>query len=425
MNIAIVGLGYVGLPLAIEFGKKYRTLGYDNSKNKILSYKASIDPNCEVEYESFSNSKLLEFTHNPDDLKNYDIIIIAVPTPVDQKNIPDLSALIDASRMVGQRMKKNSIIVYEPTVYPGATEEVCIPNLEESSGMKWKKDFNVGYSPERINPGDKERTLTDIIKIVSGDNKKTLKIISELYGSIIKAGVFCASSIKVAEAAKVIENTQRDLNIALMNELAMVFNKIGIDTCEVIDVASTKWNFMPFKPGLVGGHCIGVDPYYLTYKAEMLGHIPQVILAGRKVNDNMALYVAEQALECILKSGKKIEDSKVIILGLAFKENCSDLRNSKVTDLINILKKKGCSVYVNDPVVDSVVSKNQYDIELKLWDQLPKSDAIIAAVSHRQYLEMDLNKILLKLNPNGTFIDIKSSYPELVIKRLGFNVWRL
>ena len=322
-------------------------------------------------------------------------------------------------------MKRHSIIIFEPTVYPGVTEDICIPILEKFSKMQWKKDFNVGYSPERINPGDKDRCLTQIVKVVSADNEITLDKISALYSSIIKAGIFRASSIKVAEAAKVIENTQRDLNIALMNELAIIFNKAGIDTAEVIEVASSKWNFMPFRPGLVGGHCIGVDPYYLTYKAETLGYTPQVILAGRQVNDNMALYIAEKTIENILKLGVKLANSKIIVLGVSFKENCSDLRNSKVIDLINILKMRGVSVYINDPVVDENISKVEHDIKLVPWGKLPVADAIIAAVSHQEYLKMGIKVILEKLKAKGTFVDVKSSYRKNDIVNLGFNLWRL
>ncbi|MDA7546271.1 nucleotide sugar dehydrogenase [Alphaproteobacteria bacterium] len=425
MKIAVVGLGYVGLPLAIEFGKIYETLGFDISKNKILNYKSKKDPNGEVKLKDFIKSIFLSFTDKPDKLSEADVIIVAVPTPVDINKKPDLTAVIESSKIVGQKMKRHSIVIFEPTVYPGVTEDICIPILEKFSKMQWKKDFNVGYSPERINPGDKDRYLTQIVKVVSADNEITLDKISALYSSIIKAGIFRASSIKVAEAAKVIENTQRDLNIALMNELAIIFNKADIDTSEVIEVASSKWNFMPFRPGLVGGHCIGVDPYYLTYKAETLGYTPQVILAGRQVNDNMALYIAEKTIENILKLGVKLENSKIIVLGVSFKENCSDLRNSKVIDLINILKMRGVSVYINDPVVDENISKVEYDIKLVPWGKLPLADAIIAAVSHQEYLKMGIKVILEKLKAKGTFVDVKSSYRKNDIVNLGFNLWRL
>jgi len=319
-----------------------------------------------------------------------------------------------------------AIVVYESTVYPGATEEVCIPLIDKHSGLKWKKDFFVGYSPERINPGDKERTVTKIVKVVSGDTPETLKTVTEVYGSVITAGVYAASSIKVAEASKVIENTQRDLNIALMNELAIIFDKIGIDTLEVLKAAGTKWNFLPFRPGLVGGHCIGVDPYYLTHKADMLGYHSQVILAGRRINDGMAAYVAQQTVKQIIKVGGAVKGSKVIVLGLTFKENCPDLRNSKVADLVKELQEFGCDVSVHDPLAASKEAVHEYGITLTDWDALPKqADAIVAAVSHTEYTSQPVNKILSKLRAGGAFIDIKSAYSQDVIEAAGYKLWRL
>lgn len=336
--VAVVGLGYVGLPLAVEFGKKRRTIGYDLSSSKIQSYRQHIDPTGEVSTDDLKRASQLVLTDDAADLSQADYIVIAVPTPVDQAHQPDFRPLIGASETVGKNMKPGAIVIYESTVYPGATEEVCVPVLEKCSGLKWKHDFHVGYSPERINPGDKEHTLTTIVKVVSGDDENTLEKVAELYESVVTAGVYRAASIKVAEAAKVIENTQRDLNIALMNELAIIFDRLNIDTLDTLEAAGTKWNFLPFRPGLVGGHCIGVDPYYLTHKAEMIGYMPQVILAGRRINDNMAKYVAEQTIKQIIKAGFNVRGAKVNVLGLTFKENCPDLRNSKVIDVIRELE---------------------------------------------------------------------------------------
>ncbi|MFZ2540758.1 MAG: nucleotide sugar dehydrogenase, partial [Gallionella sp.] len=348
--IAVVGLGYVGLPLALEFGKKFTTVGYDLSERKVSSYRKCCDPSGDIPGEDFHAAIHLIFTTDPSHLSKADYIIVTVPTPVDAAHQPDFSPLVSASTIVGKNMKSDAIVIYESTVYPGATEEVCIPILERESGLKWMKDFHVGYSPERVNPGDKERTITKVTKVVSGDDAATLKKVAELYDHIIVAGVHRVSSIKVAEAAKVIENTQRDLNIALMNELALIFDRLGIDTLEVLEAAGTKWNFLPFRPGLVGGHCIGVDPYYLTHKAVMLGYHPEVILAGRRINDSMAAFVAQQTVKQLSRAGDPIKNAKVIVLGLTFKENCSDLRNSKVADVVRELQEFGCKVSVHDPV---------------------------------------------------------------------------
>ena len=426
MNIvAVVGLGYVGLPLAVEFGKKHRTIGYDLSPDKINNYKKYIDPTGEISTEELRASVHLTVTTDPTELSLADHIVIAVPTPVDIAHQPDFRPLVGASEAVGKHMKRGAIITYESTVYPGATEDVCIPILEKHSGMKWKKDFHVGFSPERINPGDKEHTLTSILKVVSGDDADTLEKIAQLYETIITAGVHRASSIKVAEAAKVIENTQRDLNIALMNELAIIFDKIGIDTLEVLQAAGTKWNFLPFRPGLVGGHCIGVDPYYLTHKAEMIGYIPQVILAGRRINDNMAKFVAEQTVKHIIKAGFHVKGAKVNVLGLTFKENCPDLRNSKVADVIQELQDYGIDVHVYDPVADSKEAQHEYGLELKTWENLPRAEAIVAAVSHREFLAKPLSDYLSKVAENGCFIDVKSQYDQSALRKAGLSVWRL
>lgn len=424
--VAIVGLGYVGLPLAVEFGKKFETIGFDLSASKIASYKNHCDPTGEVSTEDLKAATRLSVSTDPSTISKADFIIIAVPTPVDEAHIPDFSPLVGSSTTVGKHMKKGATVVYESTVYPGATEEVCIPLLEKHSGMTWKQDFHVGYSPERVNPGDKERTITKIVKVVSGDDDPTSEAVAKLYASVITAGVHRASSIKVAEAAKVIENTQRDLNIALMNELALIFDRLGIDTLEVLQAAGTKWNFLPFRPGLVGGHCIGVDPYYLTHKAEMLGYHPQVILAGRKINDGMAAYVAQQTVKGMINNGGTVKGAKVIVLGLTFKENCPDLRNSKVADLVKELKDFGCDVAVHDPIAESQEAEHEYGIRLTPWEQLPhNADAIVAAVSHAEYLAMPLADLTSGLRKGGIFTDVKSAYDQAAIKAAGFNVWRL
>jgi UDP-N-acetyl-D-galactosamine dehydrogenase len=409
----------------LNLGKKYRTLGYDLSEAKIASYRNHCDPTGEVSPESLKAATRLHVSTDPAVISTADIIVVAVPTPVDEAHIPDFSPLVGSSRTVGQHMKRGAIVVYESTVYPGATEEVCIPLLEQHSGMKWREDFHVGYSPERVNPGDKERTITKIVKVVSGDDEATLKAVGDLYESVITAGVHRASSIKVAEAAKVIENTQRDLNIALMNELAIIFDKIGIDTLEVLQAAGTKWNFVPFRPGLVGGHCIGVDPYYLTHKAEMLGYHPQVILAGRRINDGMAAYVAKQTVKQMINAGSCIKGGKVTVLGLTFKENCPDLRNSKVADLVRELQDYGCDVVVHDPIAEPSEAEHEYSIKLVSWDSLPQAEAIVAAVSHKEYMNKPLLEIAQKLKAGGVFIDIKSAFNPETLRSAGFKVWRL
>jgi UDP-N-acetyl-D-galactosamine dehydrogenase len=422
--VAVVGLGYVGLPLAVEFGKKFKTIGYDLSEAKIDSYRKFIDPTGEVSTNELRASKNLTVSTDPAGIKEADFVIVAVPTPVDEAHVPDFNPLLSSSSTVGQYLKKGAVVIYESTVYPGATEDICIPVLEKNSGMKWIRDFNVGYSPERVNPGDRERTITKIVKVVSGDTPETLNLVGDLYASVIVAGVHRAPSIKVAEAAKVIENTQRDLNIALMNELAIIFDKIGIDTLDVLQAAGTKWNFLPFRPGLVGGHCIGVDPYYLTHKAEMLGYHPQVILAGRRINDGMASYVAQQTIKNLIAKDTLIKDAKVLVLGLTFKENCPDLRNSKVAELVNELKSFGCEVLCHDPVANSDEAIHEYGINLVEYDSIPIVDAVVLAVSHQEYLEMGLDALLLKLKKNGVFVDVKSTFS---VQKLNSQIkhWRL
>ncbi len=424
-TIAIVGLGYVGLPLAVEFGKKYKTIGFDLSSEKVDSYKQYIDPANEISEEDLRAASNLTVTTDPAALSDANFIIIAVPTPVNQAHQPDFGPLIAASGTVGRHMQNGATLIYESTVYPGATEEICIPLLEQYSGLKWKEGFHVGYSPERINPGDKVHGLTKVVKVVSGDTPETLDKVAALYASIVTAGVHRASGIRVAEAAKVIENTQRDLNIALMNELAIIFNEIGIDTLEVLETAGTKWNFLPFRPGLVGGHCIGVDPYYLTYKADMLGYHPQVILAGRRINDGMGKFVAEQTIKQMIANGSQIKGATVNVLGLTFKENCPDLRNSKVYDLISELESYGVNVTVHDPVADPAEANAEYGIMLTPWKNLPVADAIVMAVAHRELLSLPLRDYLAIAKEKACFIDVKSQFDANVLNSMGFSVWRL
>ena len=424
-TVAVVGLGYVGLPLAVEFGKKMDTIGFDLSKEKIEAYRKHVDPTGEVNIDDLKAADKLKVTSDPADISAADYIVVAVPTPIDEAHQPDFSPLIGASTTVGKNMKKGSIVIYESTVYPGATEEICVPILEKESGLKWMQDFHVGYSPERINPGDREHTLTKIVKVVAGDDQDTLNKVAGLYESVITAGVHRTTSIKAAEAAKVIENTQRDLNIALMNELAVIFDKIGIDTLEVLEAAGTKWNFLPFRPGLVGGHCIGVDPYYLTHKADMLGYHPDVILAGRRINDHMGKFIAEQTIKHMITSGSAIKGSKVIVMGLTFKEDCPDLRNSRVIDVIDELKDYGVEVFVHDPVPSKEEALEEYGIELVAWDELPTADAVVVAVAHREFVQNGTDVYKTKLKTGGCFIDVKSRFDLDALQKAGLTVWRL
>ena len=423
--VAVIGLGYVGLPLVVEFGKHVRTIGFDIALPKVESCLRGVDPSRELSDEDMRASTHAVSTADPTMLAEADFIVVAVPTPVDSAHIPDFRPLIGSSTSVGRHMKKGVTVVYESTVYPGATEEVCIPVLERESGMVWRKDFFVGYSPERINPGDKEHTLTRILKIVSGDSPETLEKVAQLYERIIVPGVYRASSIKAAEAAKVIENTQRDLNIALMNELSIIFDKLGIDTTEVLEAAGTKWNFLKFKPGLVGGHCIGVDPYYLTHKAEMLGYNPQVILAGRRINDGMGKFIAEQTIKHMIAGGSYIKGAKVNVLGLTFKENCGDLRNSKVIDIINELKSYGVEVHVTDPQAKSDEAVHEYGVPLVSWEDLPRADAIVAAVAHKEFAKLTLEDFGKKLVKGGAFIDVKAAFDAKAVVAAGYRLWRL
>ena len=425
-KIAIIGLGYVGLPLAVEFGKKYPTTGFDINGPRIAALISGHDSTLEVDEAELKQASQLNYATDMEQLKSCNIYIVTVPTPIDNHKRPDLTPLEKASETVGKVLSKGDIVIYESTVYPGATEEVCVPILERHSGLTFNKDFYCGYSPERINPGDKEHRVTTIKKVTSGSTPEIADIVDNLYKSIITAGTHKASSIKVAEAAKVIENTQRDLNIALMNELTIIFERLGIDTLEVLKAAGTKWNFLPFRPGLVGGHCIGVDPYYLTHKAEILGYHPQVIQAGRRINDGMAAYVAQQTIKQMIRSGTNIRGAKVIVLGLTFKENCSDLRNSKVADLVKELQEFGCEVYVHDPLADAEQALHEYGITLREWHQLPQNaDAIVAAVSHAKYTTQPVANLLAPLKRCGVFIDIKSAYMPEAITATGAYLWRL
>ena len=424
-TVAVVGLGYVGLPLAIEFGKYFDTVGFDVSKAKVARLQQHNDVTGEVERGDFDLATKLKITDDPKEIGKADMVVVAVPTPIDSARLPDFTPLVSASKIVGANMKKGATVIYESTVYPGATEDVCIPVLEENSGMKWKTDFNVGYSPERINPGDKQHRLPTIVKVVSGDNPETLEKLAKLYETVITAGVHRASSIKVAEAAKVIENTQRDLNIALMNELAIVFERLGIDTLEVLKAAGSKWNFLPFRPGLVGGHCIGVDPYYLTHKAQMVGYHPEVILAGRRINDGMGQFIAEQTVKMLARQGLHTAGQTVIVLGLTFKEDVPDLRNSKVIDVVRELEAYGINVLIHDPIADKEEAHEEYGVDLVDWDKLPKANAIVAAVSHQAYQQQGLPVLLDKLVDKGVFIDVKSAWDPAEIRKAGKAVWRL
>lgn len=424
-TVAVIGLGYVGLPLVVEFGKLGRTIGFDIDEAKVAKCRAGTDPSKEIPDEEMRAARHAEYSSDPRALAEADFILVAVPTPVDQAHSPDFGPLIGASKSIGPNLKRGAVVVFESTVYPGATEEVCIPVLEQTSGLTWQRDFFVGYSPERINPGDREHMLTNVVKVVSGDTPETLERVAQLYERIVKPGVYRCSSIKAAEACKVIENTQRDLNIALMNELAIIFDKIGIDTTEVLQAAGTKWNFLKFKPGLVGGHCIGVDPYYLTHKADMLGYHPQVILAGRRINDGMGKYIAEQTVKQMIASGSYIKGAKVNVLGLTFKENCADLRNSKVVDIIHELKSFGVEVYVHDPEADPEEARHEYGVSLVPWEELPRADAIVAAVAHRRFQALDLETLGRKVVKGGCFIDVKAAFDEAALKAGGLCVWRL
>jgi UDP-N-acetyl-D-galactosamine dehydrogenase len=425
-TLAVVGLGYVGLPLAIEFGKAFKSvIGFDISENRINKLKNYIDVNGETSVEELKKTTI-QFTSDPATLKESSIIIVAVPTPITHHKAPDLMLLESASKIVGVNMSQGTVVVYESTVYPGVTEDICVPILERCSGLKYGVGFKAGYSPERINPGDKEHALSKVVKIVSGCDNETTDLLAQVYGAVVKAGVYKAPDIKTAEAAKVIENIQRDLNIALMNELSVIFHMQNLDTKEVLKAASTKWNFLGFEPGLVGGHCIGVDPYYLTFKAQEMGYHPEVILAGRKINDNMGKYVAEQTVKQLIKAGKTVNKCKVLVLGITFKENVRDIRNSRVIDIINELKDYNVNTIVHDPYAIKEDVLKEYGVELSEdFENLKPFDGIVAAVKHRDFVNLDLKYLKsLCLNP-CVLTDVKGIYNKENVLKTGFNYWRL
>ena len=426
-RIAVVGLGYVGLPLAAAFGKKVDVIGFEIHAEKVKQLKAGYDATGELTAEDLKKTTI-EYTIDPKDLKTADFIIVTVPTPIDKNNNPDLTPMEKASTTIGQNLKKGAIIVYESTVYPGVTEDICVPILEQESGLKCGIDFKVGYSPERINPGDKVHTVEKIMKVVSGMDGETLETVAQVYELVITAGIHRASSIKVAEAAKVIENTQRDLNIALINELSLIFNKLDIPTMDVLAAAGTKWNFLKFTPGLVGGHCIGVDPYYLTHKAEQIGYLPQVILAGRRINDGMGKYVAENTVKQMIKSGKVIKGSRVLILGLTFKEDVPDIRNTKVVDIVKELKDYGIEVLIYDPMADAEETRHEYGLELTDLEAVGKVDAVIYAVSHQAFKSLTAAKLAefcSNGNGRGVLVDVKSSHRREDVEAAGLAYWSL
>ena len=425
-KIALIGLGYVGLPLAVEFGKQRLVLGFDINVARIAELRTGQDSTLEVTPQDLNAAAHLRFSSDPDDLKACQIFIVTVPTPVNKANRPDLSPLVKASETIGRVMPQGAVIIYESTVYPGATEEVCVPVLEKFSGKKFNVDFFCGYSPERINPGDKVNTLTKIKKITSGSTPEVADAVDALYNSIITAGTHKASSLKVAEAAKVIENTQRDLNIALVNELSVIFERLGIDTLDVLEAAGSKWNFLPFRPGLVGGHCIGVDPYYLTHKAEEVGYHPQVILAGRRINDNMARYVARNTIKRMLKNGLDVPRCRVGVLGITFKENCPDIRNSKVVDMVREFEAWGTTVVVVDPWATAEEVAHEYGLQLGKVDAEHPVDALVVAVGHNEYRSLtpaDLRSLCRGSLP--VLADVKSLYNRLEAVNAGFTVFRL
>ena len=425
-TLAVVGLGYVGLPLAVALSRHINVLGFDISSRRIEELKGGHDRTREVDDARLAAAKV-RYSSNAADLKEASVIIVAVPTPIDGHRSPDLTPVVGASTTVGKNLSKGCVVVYESTVYPGLTEEICVPILERESGLKFGADFTVGYSPERINPGDKVHTLETITKIVSGSDAATADLLVKVYGSVVKAGIHRASSIKVAEAAKVIENTQRDLNIALMNELAIIFGRMGIDTQEVLEAAGSKWNFLPFRPGLVGGHCIGVDPYYLTYKAEELGFHPEVILAGRRINDNMGKYVAECAVKRLIKSGRVISGARVGILGFTFKENVPDLRNTRVVDVVRELEDYGVKVLVSDAEADPAEALHEYGQQLVPQSELKELDALILAVGHSAYANLSPSgvKALFAAPDNAVVLDVKSFFNTADMRAAGIDYWRL
>jgi len=423
-TVSVIGLGYVGLPVAVAFGKCRRTIGFDINAARILELNSFHDRTGEVDSDDLRSADIL-FSDRIEDLSLADFHIVAVPTPVDDANQPDLTPMLKASETVGRALKRGDIVVYESTVYPGVTEDECVPILEKVSGLTCGTDFTVGYSPERINPGDREHTFTRIKKVVSGQDAETLEVVASVYESVVTAGVHRAPSIRVAEAAKVIENTQRDLNIALMNELALIFDRMGIDTNDVLEAAGTKWNFLSFRPGLVGGHCIGVDPYYLTHKAEKIGYIPQVILAGRRINDGMGKFIAQRTVKEMIHAGHNVLGASVTVLGLTFKEDCPDLRNSKVIDIIRELQDYGINVQVSDPLADPNEAMHEYGVSLVPFTELKRSSALILAVAHKEFRNLSVSRIVSMLNDEPLLVDVKGIYDRDVLERAGVRFWRL
>jgi len=425
VRVGVVGLGYVGLPLALAFGRRLPTFGFDLDARKVDAYRQGFDPTGEMAPEKFAAAEKLQVSGDPSGLKNCNRIVVAVPTPIDHAHQPDLTPVIKASETVGRNLSEGAIVIFESTVYPGVTEEVCVPILERESGLKCGVGFKVGYSPERINPGDKVHTLESIVKVVSGQDAESLDAVARLYEQVIEAGVHRASSIKVAEAAKVIENTQRDVNIALVNELALIFHKLGIDTQAVLEAAGTKWNFLPFRPGLVGGHCIGVDPYYLTHRAEIAGFRPEIIQAARRINDGMGRWLAEQTVVELIRAGSRPQGARVAVLGLTFKEDCADLRNTKVVDTIRELESLGIEVLVHDPVAVADEAAHEYGLQLCDWEQLKDVDAVVIAVAHEAYRNMDAASVAAICKPGAPVMDVKSMLDAEAVNSAGLRLWRL
>ncbi|KAA3631265.1 MAG: nucleotide sugar dehydrogenase [Proteobacteria bacterium] len=425
MKVAIIGLGYVGIQLAIAVGKRWDTIGYDLDDRKLACYRDGFDPTGEATREQLKSATRLVFTQDPACLADSNVFVVAVPTPIDAARRPDFGPLIEASRLVGGVMTRGSLVVYESTVYPGATEEVCVPVLEQASGLGWMRDFNVGYSPERINPGDKKHTLESIVKIVAADSERARDMLVELYGTVVDAGIHVAPSIRVAEAAKVIENTQRDLNIALVNELAVIFERMGLSTRDILEAAGTKWNFLPFRPGLVGGHCIGVDPYYLTHKAQTLGYHPEVILAGRRINDNMGKFVAEKTVKRMLDAGCEIHGARVNVLGFSFKENCPDMRNTQVIQIVRELRDYGIKVAICDPLAEPEEVFSEFGERLCERESLEACDAMVLAVAHEVFVGDGLDTLTALIRRPGVFVDVKSVFEANEVVDRGLTYWSL
>jgi len=422
--VAVVGLGYVGLPVTVALAKKFRVIGFDINEERVANLRRGVDHTNEVVGEALLNSDI-EFTNNACRLRDAGFVIVAVPTPINEFRQPDLSAVGAACRTIGRNLRSGSIVVLESTVYPGVTEEFCAPIIEHESGMKCGDGFKMGYSPERINPGDREHTFERIVKVVSAQDDEALEVVAGVYGSVVEAGIHCAPTIRTAEAAKVIENTQRDLNIALMNELSLIFERLGIDTRAVLAAARTKWNFLPFTPGLVGGHCIGVDPYYLTFKAESVGYHPQVILSGRRVNDTMGSYVAQQTVKCLVKLGQIRQGLAVTVLGLTFKENVPDIRNTKVVDIVRELESFGLTVNVHDPLANAEDAEREYGVKLRKWDELPRASAVIIAVGHDQFRALTLDGLRPLMNDTALPVDVKGILDPSAVSAAGISYWRL